>query len=77
MAEVRTGQASRLNILREPDDGQQVRTEVCDEMTQHDDAKMENGEPFYVCQDIVGHEGPLTAQSLNWKGSTWDVWVHW
>ena len=69
-----------LLILRELEDGQKVHAEVVrkiDEVVQHDTAKMQNGEPFYFYQDIVEHEGPLTARSLNWKGFTQDVRVRW
>jgi hypothetical protein len=55
-------------------------TELCDRidaMMRTDEEKEENGEAFYFFQDIVAHEGPMTARSTNWKGSTWNVQVRW
>ena len=54
--------------------------ELCDKldaMMKADVEKEESGEAFYFFQDIVGHEGPLTSKSMNWKGSTWNVLVRW
>jgi hypothetical protein len=55
-------------------------TELCDQidvMMRTDAEKEENGEAFYFFPDIIAHEGPMTARSINWKGSTWNVQVRW
>ena len=54
--------------------------ELCDkieEMMLEDARKELDGESFTFFKEITGHVGPLTSQSKNWKGSTWNVLPRW
>jgi hypothetical protein len=62
------------------DDAEQLMTytKLCnqiDMMMRADAEKKESEEAFCFFQDIIAHNGPMTARSNNWKGSTWNVQV--
>ena len=46
-------------------------------MMQKDAEKEAKGEAFFFYEEIIGHTGPLSVASANWKGSTWNVRVKW
>ena len=48
-----------------------------DDMMQEDARKEIDGESFTFFKGITGHRGPLSPQSPNWKGSTWNVLPRW
>jgi hypothetical protein len=50
---------------------------LCNEVMHHIEKEDDDGETFWKCKRISGHEGPLTKTHNSWKGDKCNVKVEW